>query len=156
MNALKTLLYMGLMHGFFTFYFPYQLASLETSILDFGNFRYVAFLPWIAGTWTIIWCSIDIIRLGGGTPAHLDPPKTLIVNGPYRHVRNPIYLGALLVILGYMLWFGSRLLIVYFSFAALAFHTLIALIEEPILRNSFGDAYEEYLQQVPRWIPRFK
>ena len=156
MNALKTLLYMGIMHGFFTFYFPYQLASLETSIFDFGNFRYVALLPWIAGTLTIIRCSIDIIRLGGGTPAHLDPPKTLIVNGPYRHVRNPIYLGALLVILGYILWFGSRLLVIYFLFAALAFHTLIALIEEPILRNSFGAAYEEYLQQVPRWIPRFK
>lgn len=45
MNALKTLLYMGVMHGFFTFYFPYQLASLETSIFDFGNFRYIAFLP---------------------------------------------------------------------------------------------------------------
>ena len=94
MNALKTLLYMGVMHGFFTFYFPYQLASLETSIFDFKNFRYIAFLPWIAGNLIIIWCSIDIIRLGRGTPAHLDPPKTLLVNGLYRHVRNPIYLGA--------------------------------------------------------------
>ena len=156
MNALKTLLYMGVMHGFFTFYFPYQLASLETSILDFGIFRYVAFLPWIAGTLIIIWCSVDMIRLGRGTPAHLDPPKTLLVNGLYHHVRNPIYLGALLVIVGYILWFGSRLLIVYFFFAALAFHTLIALIEEPILRNSFGAAYEAYLKRVPRWIPRLK
>jgi protein-S-isoprenylcysteine O-methyltransferase Ste14 len=155
MKALKTLLYMGVMHGFFTFYFPYQLASLESPLFDLGIFRYLALLLWIAGTLIIVQCSIDIIRLGRGTPAHLDPPKTLIINGLYRYVRNPIYLGALFVILGYILWFGSRLLVAYFLFAALAFHTLITLIEEPVLRSSFGAAYEAYRKRVPRWIPRF-
>ena len=156
MNTLKTLLYMGTLHGFFTFYLPSQLASLDKPWLDprFLNF----FSPplWLAGTLIIIWCSVDIIRRGRGTPAHLDPPKTLIVNGLYRHVRNPIYLGALLVQLGYILWSGSGILIIYFLLFILAFHFLIVFIEEPILQNMFGVDYDEYRKSVPRWLPKFK
>ena len=155
MNTLKTILYMGTLHGCFTFYFPYQLALADNLLFELGIFHYLAFPLWIIGTLIIIWCSVEIIRRGRGTPAHLDPPKILIVNGLYRHVRNPIYLGALLVQLGYMIWFGSRLLIVYFLLFAFAFHILIVFIEEPILRNTFGAAYDEYRRNVPRWIPRW-
>lgn len=156
MNTIKTLLYMGPMHGFFTFYLPYQVASLAIPFFDFGILRYFALPFWITGTLIVIWCSVDIIRLGRGTPAHLDPPKSLIVNGLYRYIRNPIYLGALLVVLGYLLWFGSRLLIIYFLFAAFVFYILVVMIEEPVLRNMFGVEYEEYCKNVPRWIPRIK
>ena len=93
---------------------------------------------------------------GRGTPAHFDPPKKLIINGLYLYVRNPIYLGALLVHLGYILWFGSGLLIFYFLFFMVAYHILIVLVEEPILRNAFGAAYDEYSRNVPRWIPRLR
>ena len=154
MNTLKTLLYMGSLHGFFTFYFPYQLASIDKPIFEFYILRYLAFPLWLIGTLIIIWCSIDIIRKGRGTPAHVDPPKILIVNGLYRHVRNPIYLGALLVQLGYIVWFGSGLMMIYFLLFVFAFHILIVFIEEPILRNTFGAAYDEYVKSVPRWIPR--
>jgi len=156
MNTLKTLLYMGTLHGFFTFYLPYQIASIDKPAFELGIFRYLAFPLWLTGTLIIVWCSIDIIRKGRGTPAHLDPPKTLIVNGLYRHVRNPIYLGALLIQLGYIVWFGSPLLIVYFLLFALAFHIMIVFIEEPILRNTFGTDYDEYAKSVPRWIPRLR
>jgi len=156
MNTLKTLLYMGSLHGFFTFYFPYQLALADKPLFELGIFRHLAFPLWIIGTLIIIWCSIDIIRKGRGTPAHLDPPKILIVNGLYRHVRNPIYFGALLVELGYITWFGSTWMMVYFLLFALAFHILIVFIEEPILRHKFGADYDEYAKSVPRWIPRFK
>jgi protein-S-isoprenylcysteine O-methyltransferase Ste14 len=156
MNTIKTLLYMGTLHGFFTFYLPYQLASLDKPWLDPGFLGLFSPLLWLAGTLIIIRCSMDIIRRGRGTPAHLDPPKTLIVNGLYRHVRNPIYLGALLVQLGYILWSGSKILIIYFLLFILAFHILIVFIEEPILRNMFGVDYDEYRKNVPRWIPKLK
>ena len=156
MNTLKTILYMGSLHGFFTFYFPYQLAMLNASSFDFGISRYLPFPLWLLGTAIIIWCSIDMIQKGKGTPAHLDPPKKLIVNGLYRYVRNPIYLGALLVLLGYILWFGSGLIVIYFLMFLMAYQILITLIEEPILRNTFGQDYEEYCRRVPRWIPRLK
>ena len=154
MNTFKTLLYMGSLHGFFTFYFPYQLASLDIPFFYFGIFRYLAFPVWVTGTLIIIRCSIDIISRGRGTPAHLGPPKELLITGPYRHFRNPIYLGASLVVLGYIVWFGSRFLIGYLLLFVLGFHFLIVFIEEPVLRNTFGAEYQEYCRRVPRWIPR--
>jgi protein-S-isoprenylcysteine O-methyltransferase Ste14 len=154
MNIIKTLLYMGSLHGFFTFYLPYQLSSAANPLFDPGLFRYLACPLWLTGTLIIIRCSVDIIRTGHGTPSHVDPPKILLVNGLYCHVRNPIYLGALLVQLGYIVWFTSGIMIIYFLFFVLAFHILIVFIEEPVLRNTFGAAYDEYVKSVPRWIPR--
>lgn len=147
---------MGAMHGFFTYYFPYQIASRDIFIFNTQSFYYFAIPFYIIGTGIIIWCSVDMIQKGKGTPAHLDPPKKLIVNGLYRYTRNPIYVGALLVLLGHIVWFGSGLVIIYFVLFLLAYQILITLIEEPILRNTFGVEYEEYCQKVPRWIPRFK
>ena len=85
MNILKTVLYMGFMHGFFTYYFPYQLALADNSLFEPGIVRCLAIPLWLIGTLIIIWCSIDIIRKGRGTPAHLDPPKELVITGLYRH-----------------------------------------------------------------------
>jgi protein-S-isoprenylcysteine O-methyltransferase Ste14 len=156
MNTAKTLLYMGVMHGFFTYYYPVQLAGADTPLFEPGLLRYAALALWLAGTLTILWCSADLVRKGRGTPAHLDPPKELVMNGPYRLVRNPIYAGAVLVQFGYILWFGSGWMILYTLFFMLAFHILIVLIEEPILKHSFGAAYDEYSKQVPRWIPKLR
>ena len=147
---------MGVMHGFFTYYFPYQLASRDKPFFDPGVFQFLAIPLWIIGTLIIVQCSIDIIRRGRGTPAHFDPPKELVIRGLYRYVRNPIYVGALLVQASYIIWFGSGAMIVYAFLFFLAFHFLIVVIEEPILRNTFGADYEEYCRRVPRWIPKFK
>lgn len=154
MNTLKTILYMGFMHGLFTFYLPFQLALFDQRFVDFGFFRYAALPLWVLGTLIIIWCSWDIIRKGRGTPAHFDPPKELVISGLYCYVRNPVYLGALLVQVGYIAWFGSGVAISYFLLFLLAYHILIVFIEEPILRNTFGTAYDDYMKKVPRWIPR--
>ena len=155
MNSVKTLLYMGATHGFFTFYLPYQLAS-RTQRFDLGIFRYLAFAFWLVGIAIIIRCSVDFIQRGRGTPAHFDPPKQLVLTGLYRRVRNPIYLGALVVQFGYIVWFGSVPAILYTFLFFLGYHFLIIVIEEPSLRKNFGAAYEEYCRTVPRWMPKFK
>lgn len=147
---------MGGMHGFFTFYMPYQLALIDSVKFNFGVFRYLSFPLWILGTAIIIWCSVDMVRKGKGTPAHVDPPKKLIIQGLYRYTRNPIYLGALMILLAYILWFGAGLIIFYFFLFVLAYQILITLVEEPLLRNMFGQEYEAYCQQVGRWLPRIK
>ena len=156
MNTVKTILYMGTMHGFFTFYVPYFIASHSKLVFNPGLFRLLALPFWIAGTYILLRCSIDMIRRGQGTPAHLDPPKRLVINGLYRRVRNPIYLGALSTHLGYILWFGSGPLIAYFICFVIAYHLLVLFIEEPILKSTFGKEYEDYRKSVPRWIPRFR
>lgn len=154
MNVIKTVLYMGIMHGFFTYFFPWQIASLDPAAVNVGIGRWLAVPLWLTGTLLIIYCSIDVIHRGRGTPAHLDPPKTLLVTGPYRYVRNPIYLGSLLVQLGTIVWFGSLLLLPYFLLFIVAYQILIVFVEEPVLRRMFGPAYDNYVREVPRWIPR--
>ncbi len=156
MNAIKTLLYMGSMHGFFTYYFPWQLASHDPGVVNTDIVRWLGIPLWLTGTLLILYCSIVIIRRGLGTPAHLDPPKTLLVTGPYRYLRNPIYLGSLLIQLGTILWFGSTLLLPYFLFFIIAYHILIVFFEEPVLHKMFGAVYEEYVKEVPRWIPKLR
>ena len=156
MNILKTILYMGFMHGLFTLYIPYQLASRDKPFANFGLLAYLAFPFWILGALIIVRCSIDIIRRGRGTPAFVDPPKELVIAGLYRYVRNPIYVGAMLFQVGFILWFGSAWSIVYALFFFLGFNVLIFIVEEPILRNQFGATYEEYCRKVPRWTPRFR
>jgi protein-S-isoprenylcysteine O-methyltransferase Ste14 len=153
MNIIKTFLYMGSMHGFFTYYFPWQIASHDPGVVNIGLLRWLAVPLWGIGTLILLHCSIDIIRKGYGTPAHLDPPKALVVTGLYRYVRNPIYLGSLLIQLGTILWFGSSLLIPYFLFFTIAYHILIVFFEEPVLYRLYGSSYEEYVRKVPRWIP---
>lgn len=154
MNAVKTLLYMAGMHGFFTYYLPWRLTSYDLWQFNSGPFRWLAPLLWLIGTFIILCCTLDIIRMGHGTPAHVDPPQRLIVTGLYRYVRNPIYLGSLLVQSGTLLWFGSVLLIFYLLFFIIAYYILIVFFEEPVLQKMFGAAYNEYASQVPRWIPR--
>lgn len=153
MNAVKTSLYMGSMHGFFTYYFPWQIASYDPATVNIGLFRWLAVPLWVIGTLIILRCSIDIIHRGLGTPAHLDPPKALVITGPYHYVRNPIYLGSLLIQLGTILWFGSALLLPYFLFFGIAYHILIVFFEEPVLHRLYGPIYEAYMRKVPRWIP---
>lgn len=155
MNTLKTILYMGVTHGLFTFFLPYQLAS-RTARFELWVLHYLAIPFWFIGIAIIVRCSVDFIRRGRGTPAHFDPPSQLVIAGLYRHVRNPIYLGALMVQFGYILWFGSAIAVLYTSMFFLAYHFLIVVLEEPILRKTFGDAYAEYCRTVPRWVPRLK
>jgi protein-S-isoprenylcysteine O-methyltransferase Ste14 len=156
MNVLKTLIYMGGLHGFFTFYMPFQIAMWTSPLFDLGNLRYAAVPLWAGGAWIIMICCMDMIRRGRGTPAHMDPPKQLLITGLYRYVRNPIYLGALLALSGHIIWSGSGLVIAYFICYLVAFHILIVFFEEPILRNKFGNEYDQYCDTVPRWIPRWK
>jgi protein-S-isoprenylcysteine O-methyltransferase Ste14 len=91
---------------------------------------------------------------GEGTPAPLAPTKRLVVSGPYRYVRNPIYVGVLALILGQTMLFASWPLLVYAAVIATAFHLFVVFYEEPTLRSSYGTQYEAFCAAVPRWLPR--
>jgi protein-S-isoprenylcysteine O-methyltransferase Ste14/uncharacterized protein YndB with AHSA1/START domain len=94
--------------------------------------------------------------VGGGTPGVWDPPRRVVAVGPYRWVRNPIYLSALLIVLGEAWLFRSTALLVYAGALAVAFELLVVGYEEPRLRATFGDRYEAYRGTVARWIPRLQ
>lgn len=91
---------------------------------------------------------------GKGTPAPLAPTEELVISGPYRHVRNPMYLAVTGLIFGQALLFGNAALIAYGVAIWIAFDLFVITHEEPRLRREFSEAYEAYSKAVPRWIPR--
>jgi protein-S-isoprenylcysteine O-methyltransferase Ste14 len=104
----------------------------------------------------VIWTATLFARIGKGTLAPWDPTARLVVAGPYRHVRNPMISGVLAVLLGEAALFGSLPLLVWFG-AVFALNAIyFPLVEEPGLRERFGDDYERYRANVPRWLPRLR
>lgn len=100
-----------------------------------------------------LWCIATFILIGRGTPAPFDPPRRLVVVGPYRLVRNPMYIGAALALGGAALYYQSWALLGYCAAFALATHLFVVTYEEPTLRATFGDPYVRYCQRVRRWWP---
>ena len=91
---------------------------------------------------------------GLGTPAPVAPPKNLVVTGLYRHVRNPIYVAVVAIILGQAVLFGDLRLVLWGALLWLFFHLFVVAYEEPTLRSTFGSEYEAYCAKVRRWVPR--
>jgi protein-S-isoprenylcysteine O-methyltransferase Ste14 len=95
-------------------------------------------------------------EVGHGTLAPWNPPRKLVVQGVYRHVRNPMMTGVLCILLGEAVFFESRGLLVWFGVYVLVTVIFIPLVEEPGLARRFGDDYLLYKRHVPRWIPRWR
>ena len=104
----------------------------------------------------MLWCAVDFVHKGQGTPAPVDASKHLAVGGLYRFVHNPMYVGVLLFASGNAIWFGSPLLVGYVAFLWIIFHIFVLFYEGPHLRKTFDVEYREYCKTVPRWIPRFR
>jgi protein-S-isoprenylcysteine O-methyltransferase Ste14 len=155
MVLIKTIVFTFLVPGTVTVLVPYWLLSSPASPqpVQLGVFRYFGVLPILIGIAIYCWCAWDFTFAGRGTPAPIDPPKTLVARGLYRYVRNPMYLGILSILLGEALLFASGRL---FEYAAVVFtfsFLFVVLYEEPILRRKFGESYRRYCRSVPRWVP---
>jgi protein-S-isoprenylcysteine O-methyltransferase Ste14 len=106
------------------------------------------------GAGLALWCILSFALLGRGTPAPFDPPRRLVVRGPYRHVRNPMYLGAGLALAGAALAYQSIALLAYAAAFLLIMHVAVLVSEEPALLRTFGKDYAAYCGKVHRWQPR--
>ncbi len=93
-------------------------------------------------------------RRGEGTLAPWDPTRRLVVEGPYRHVRNPMITGVLTILLGEAVLFGSPPLAAWLAFFFAVNAVWFPLVEEPALERRFGAQYDDYRRAVPRWLPR--
>jgi protein-S-isoprenylcysteine O-methyltransferase Ste14 len=151
---LRTILFTFLVPGTEFVVIPYLLLRLFGSQFDLGHIRLLALIFFIPGVAIITWCFIDFIRRGRGTPAPYDPPRRLVVAGLYRYVRNPQYIGVVLVLLSEALFFGSWILLGYVAFFGIGYHLFVRFYEEPTLNRLFGEDYARYCATVPRWIPK--
>ncbi len=151
---LKLLVFTVLIPGTFGVYLPYWLASSRPADFDLAALRYLGLAPILVGAGFYFRCALDFALKGRGTPAPIDAPKFLVTSNLYRMVRNPMYVGVVMVVVGEGLLYQSLAVLRYAGAAWLGFHLFVMLYEEPTLRKKFGADYEEYCRQVPRWVPR--
>lgn len=119
-------------------------------------FRILGVILIVAGAPAVLDSFARFAIQGLGTPAPVLPTKHLVVSGLYRYVRNPMYVGVAALIFGQALLLNSTRLFIYGACVSLGFHVFVLLYEEPKLRSTFGDEYEQFCCNVPRWIPRIR
>jgi protein-S-isoprenylcysteine O-methyltransferase Ste14 len=150
---LKTLLFVILIPGTVFLLVPYLLLAKHLP-RPAALVNWLALAPCSVGAAILLKCAWDFAVVGLGTPAPIDPPKSLVVTGLYRFVRNPMYVGGDLVLFSEALLFSSPKLLVYAAAFAAGFFLFVWGYEEPTLSKKFGASYQAYCQAVPRWIPR--
>src|SRR5260370_22951307 len=106
------------------------------------------------GTAIAFWCVFTFVFIGKGTPAPFDPPRKLVIRGPYRFVRNPMYIGAGMTLAGTALFYESLSIFIYTCSFFLITHLFVVLCEEPTLRRTFANEYEAYFRRIRRWLPK--
>jgi protein-S-isoprenylcysteine O-methyltransferase Ste14 len=154
----RALTYATLFIGFVLVFLPARLVSSSGVMAPpvIGVAQAIGMLSAAVGMGLAVWCILAFARLGQGTPAPFDPPRRLVSRGPYRFVRNPMYLGAAAALAGAALFYGSTALAAYAAAFLLVMHAFVVLYEEPTLRATFGEDYDRYCRGVRRWLPRFK
>jgi protein-S-isoprenylcysteine O-methyltransferase Ste14 len=105
-----------------------------------------------AGVFLLLWCVRDFYVAGRGTLAPWSPPKHLVIVGPYRFSRNPMYIAVILILSGWAIGFSSFVLALYAVAVVILFHLRIIFHEEPWLEREFGAEWVQYRTDVPRWI----
>jgi protein-S-isoprenylcysteine O-methyltransferase Ste14 len=107
----------------------------------------------LCGTALAVWTIFLFKTIGQGTPNPKLPPKTFIINGPYRFSRNPMALGGLLILIGESaIYYSPSLLGISILYGVIIYFNAM-FVEEPELIKRFGKPYTDYLAQVPRFFP---
>jgi protein-S-isoprenylcysteine O-methyltransferase Ste14 len=100
-----------------------------------------------------ITCLAMFVLRGEGTAAPFDPPRKFVAAGPYKFVRNPMYVGGFITLLGFGLYAQSPAILLFTLPWLLLAHLFVIVYEEPHLRATFGETYEAYCRSVHRWLP---
>lgn len=130
--------------------FTDQLATPDQMIF------WLALLPAAAGLCLAIWTVRLFMKFGAGTPAPWEPPQKLVIRGPYRHVRNPMISGVLLLLLAEAMLFQSLAIVWWMVIFFIGNAIYFPLVEEKGLEKRFANDYRLYKANVPRWIPRLR
>jgi protein-S-isoprenylcysteine O-methyltransferase Ste14 len=141
--------------GFTLLYLPARVLSASGIVRPaaMGGIQIVGLVVATLGTVLLLWCALDFALIGRGTPAPFDPPRKLVTQGPYRFVRNPMYIGAVTLLSGAALFYQSKPLLIYECGFLILCHLFVVIYEEPALARKFGEDYESYRRHVHRWRP---
>jgi protein-S-isoprenylcysteine O-methyltransferase Ste14 len=155
MITLRAVLYMTAFLLFFA-WLALRVHALDRSLnLSLpGGCKAVGAVFMVAGGILGLICAGVFVARGRGTPALFDAPREFVAVGPYRYCRNPMYIGGLLLLIGFGLYERSVSILIMAAVLWGVVHLLVVFYEEPTLTKSFGSPYEQYCQDVRRWIPR--
>jgi protein-S-isoprenylcysteine O-methyltransferase Ste14 len=153
---LRAITYAAVFIGFVLVYLPGRFLSWSGIVepATTGALQVAGMIIVAIGTALAFWCLFTFVFIGKGTPAPFDPPRKLVIRGPYRFVRNPMYIGAGMTLAGVALFYESLSVSIYACLFFLITHLFVVLYEEPTLRRTFGTEYEAYCDRVKRWLPR--
>jgi len=147
-----------------TLFISFVLVYLPARLLTWAGIARPAALAWpqivgllvgASGAVLALWCVGAFAWIGKGTPAPFDPPRRLVIRGPYRFVRNPMYIGAAFAVFGAALFYKAIPLFLFACGFLVVTHLFVLIYEEPTLRRNFGRDYEAYCRNVHRWRPCF-
>jgi protein-S-isoprenylcysteine O-methyltransferase Ste14 len=110
----------------------------------------------IAGGILALACVGVFVVRGRGTAAPFDPPQRFVAIGPYKFVRNPMYIGGLAMLLGFGLYLRALSVLGFTAMVGFVLHLFVLYFEEPDLERRFGSSYLDYRKRVNRWIPRWR
>ena len=96
------------------------------------------------------------LAVGLGTLVPTAPTEHLVVSGFYRFVRNPMYVGVLIALIGEAVLFERRTMIVYLVIVWMVVNLFVCFYEEPTLTRRYGEEYLRFKRNVPRWLPRLR
>jgi protein-S-isoprenylcysteine O-methyltransferase Ste14 len=154
----RALTYATVFVGFVLVFLPARVLAWSgvTRPDALGSLQVVGMAVVVVGAALALSCVLTFALVGRGTPAPFDPPRRLVVRGPYGAVRNPMYIGAALALAGAALFYQSVPLLGFTGLFLLITHLFVVLYEEPTLRRLFGRDYEAYCDGTRRWWPRWK
>ncbi|HET6232459.1 MAG TPA: isoprenylcysteine carboxylmethyltransferase family protein [Longimicrobiaceae bacterium] len=155
-SVLGSILFLFVAPGFVAGVAPRWISRWEMRppLLGFEAMRWIGGLVLALGMVLLIDAFARFALEGRGTPAPVAPTERLVVTGPYRFVRNPMYVAVVSLILGQGLLLGQTRVLVYGALVWLLMHLFVLAYEEPTLRASFPDDYAAFTRHVPRWLPR--
>lgn len=110
----------------------------------------------LGGAFVLLHSFARFVVDGLGTPARVAPTRRLVVTGWYRHVRNPMYVAIVTVVLGQAALLGRAVLLAYALATWVVPAGFVRLYEEPTLARTYGEEYEHYRRAVPAWLPRLR
>jgi protein-S-isoprenylcysteine O-methyltransferase Ste14 len=154
--TLRTILYTLVVLGVLLGYLPWQVLRVDAAIgASLQSFLlYLSVVSFLTGGALLFSGAYYLVLRGDGTPLPFDPPKRMVVAGPYSRMQHPMMLGLLLMAFAEALWSYSVTLMCYAVLLTALANLYLTYIEEPGLEKRFGDDYRAYRDAVPRWLPR--
>jgi protein-S-isoprenylcysteine O-methyltransferase Ste14 len=156
--VIGSLLWLVVAPGAITVLFPWLLSNWEVRPAFFGGpaFRWLGWLLILLGLSVLLDAFVRFTLYGRGTPAPYMLTERLVITGSYRHVRNPMYIAIVSIVVGEAVILGQRVLLLYAFVLWMSFQIFVLSYEEPSLRRRYGEQYDKYCTAVRRWWPRVR